>query len=404
MEFIKDEMLLNDGMIKKFVDGNGIFYQRVKISDNIEREEETGFLYCYNSILGHIGVQAYNGWEVDMRDKKVVYVRREAKDVFDEDSMRSIEGKPVTLHHPDEMVDSKNFQRYAKGFIKNVRRDGDNIVGDLVIHDESTIQKVLSGELKDLSLGYQAKLVPVGDGTLKQTDIVVNHLAVVGEGRAENARIVDAKPDNFSEEKGRNFMGLFKKPKVTVEIDFNEEAETETLQELFDKAEEVKEENVEDSKEEKEDKDLVSDEDKDKEDKEELKDSEDETKEEGETKEMKDFSYFMAKYDEVKKMPKGDFRDKAFESYNAECKELFGVELPTIVDEPKKNILDESVGLADNTKVEEQPQTKPLIADAQAEERWFKDLYRSMDKKENAQKYASMSYHDVIDMIEGRRK
>lgn len=69
-EMLKDEMLLNDGMIKKFVDGNGIFYQRVKISDNIEREEETGFLYCYNSILGHIGVQAYNGWEVDMRDKK----------------------------------------------------------------------------------------------------------------------------------------------------------------------------------------------------------------------------------------------------------------------------------------------------------------------------------------------
>ena len=398
-------MLLNDGMIKKFVDGNGIFYQRVKISDNIEREEETGFLYCYNSILGHVGVQAYNGWEVDMKDQKVVYVRREANDVFDEDSMRSIEGKPVTLHHPDEMVDSKNFQKYAKGFIKNVRRSGDNIVGDLVIHDESTIQKVLSGELKDLSLGYQAKLVPVGDGTLKQTDIVVNHLAVVGEGRAENARIVDAKPDNFSEEKGRNFMGLFKKPKVTVEIDFNEEAEAnqepKTLQELFDKAEEVKEDIVEDSKEEEiEEKDLVTDEDKDKEDKEELKDSE----EEGETKEMKDFSYFMAKYDEVKKMPKGDFRDKAFESYNAECKELLGVELPTIVDEPKKSILDESVGLAENTKVEEQPQTRPLIADAQAEERWFKDLYRSMDKKENASKYASMTYHDVIDMLEGRRK
>lgn len=404
MEFIKDkmlkdEMLLNDGMIKKFVDGNGIFYQRVKISDNIEREEETGFLYCYNSILGHVGVQAYNGWEVDMKDQKVVYVRREANDVFDEDSMRSIEGKPVTLHHPDEMVDSKNFQRYAKGFIKNVRREGDNIVGDLVIHDESTIQKVLSGELKDLSLGYQAKLVPVGDGTLKQTDIVVNHLAVVGEGRAENARIVDAKPDNFSEEKGNKFMGLFKKPKVTVEIDFNEEAEPETLQELFDKAEEVKEDIVEDSKEEEIE---VADEDKE-------KDLEDEDKEEteskeGEKKDMKDFSYFMAKYDEVKKMPKGDFRDKAFETYNAECKETLGVELPTIVDEPKKNILDQSVGLAENTKVEEQPQTRPLVADAQAEERWFKDLYRSMDKKENAQKYASMSYHDVIDMLEGRRK
>ncbi|MFA6887296.1 MAG: DUF2213 domain-containing protein [Fermentimonas sp.] len=413
---LKDEMLLNDGMIKKFVDGNGIFYQRVKISDNIEREEETGFLYCYNSILGHVGVQAYNGWEVDMKDQKVVYVRREANDVFDEDSMRSIEGKPVTLHHPDEMVDSKNFQRYAKGFIKNVRREGDNIIGDLVIHDESTIQKVLSGELKDLSLGYQAKLVPVGDGTLKQTDIVVNHLAVVGEGRAENARIVDAKPDNFSEEKGNKFMGLFKKPKVTVEIDFNEEAEPETLQELFDKAEEVKEDIVEDSKEEEIE---VADEDKEKDlDEQEAMKSrgilksrlkEDEDKEEteskeGEKKDMKDFSYFMAKYDEVKKMPKGEFRDKAFETYNAECKETLGVELPTIVDEPKKNILDQSVGLAENTKVEEQPQTRPLVADAQAEERWFKDLYRSMDKKENAQKYASMSYHDVIDMLEGRRK
>ncbi|MFX6118981.1 hypothetical protein ABTE85_22205, partial [Acinetobacter baumannii] len=32
-------------------------------------------------------------------------------------------------------------------------------------------------------------------------------------------------------------MGLFKKPKVTVQIDFNEEAEAETLQELFDNEE-----------------------------------------------------------------------------------------------------------------------------------------------------------------------
>lgn len=391
---IKDEMLLNDGMIKKFVDGKGVFYQRVRISDNIEREEETGFLYCYNSILGHVGVQAYNGWEVDMKDKKVVYVRREAQDVFDEDSMRSIEGKPVTLHHPDEMVDSKNFMKYAKGFIRNVRRDGDNIVGDLIIHDESTIQKVLSGELKDLSLGYQAKLVPVGDGTLKQTDIVVNHLAVVGEGRAENARIMDAMPNDFSEEKEGKRMGLFKKPKVTVQIDFNEEAEAETLQELFDN-EEVKEKEVK-KVEDEEEKELTDAE----EDKEDL---EDEASEEGEKKDMKDFSYFMAKYDEVKKMPKGDFRDKAFESYNVECKELLGVELPSIVDEPKKNILDQSVGLAENTKVEEQPQTKPLIADAQAEERWFSNLYRSMDKKENASKYASMTYHDVIDMLEGRK-
>jgi hypothetical protein len=120
-------------MSEKFLDAGGLFYQRVKISDNMETEKETGFLYCKNSILGHVGVQQYNGVEVGMDEYGVVDVVREAEDVFDEDSLASMDGKPITLYHPDEMVTSENFKKYAVGFIKNVHRENNYIMGDLVI-------------------------------------------------------------------------------------------------------------------------------------------------------------------------------------------------------------------------------------------------------------------------------
>lgn len=325
-----------DELLKVFIDGKGTFYQRVKLSNNIEKEPDTGYLYCKNAILGHVGVQAYNGYEVGITDQKVVYVRREEQDVFDEDSMNSIKGKPVTLNHPDEMVNSKNFKDYVVGFIDEVWRDGDNIVGVIVIQDEKAIQAVEQGELKDLSLGYTAKLVPIADGQFKQENIVINHLAIVSAGRAKNARIVD----------------------------------NETVQET----QTTNEENSEVIK-------------------------------EGETKVMKTFIDFMNEFKVIDAMPKSEFRDKAYETLNVECKEVLKVDLPALsVVQIKDSAIEKSVGLKD-TKEEEQPQQpKVLKIYAQDEEAYFKKLYRSMDNVENARKYAKMSYMDVIEELEGRKK
>ena len=341
-----------DEVIKSFIDKNGMFYQKIRISDNIETEKETGYLYCKNSVLGHIGKQAYNGYEVGIIDKKVVYVNREAQDVFDEDSLASIKGKPVTLNHPDEMVNSQNFKKYVIGFIDDVRRDGNNIVGDIVINDMEAIEKVLSGELKDLSLGYTAKLVPTGDGELKQTDIVINHLALVSEGRAVNARITDEQT-------------VVEETTVVEQTIINEEKPIIVQDAVVEK--------------------II---------------------ENGDTNKLKTFKEFMAELKEVQLMPKSDFRDKAYQALNVECKEALQVDLPELdpVVIVKDSVIEKSVGLADNQTQEEAPKPKVAVLDAQGEERWFSHLYRSMENKETAKKYANYSYHDVIDMLEGRNK
>jgi len=372
-------------MSEKFLDAGGLFYQRVKISDNMETEKETGFLYCKNSILGHVGVQQYNGVEVGMDEYGIVDVVREPEDVFDEDSLASMDGKPITLYHPDEMVTSENFKKYAVGFIKNVHRQNDYIVGDLVINDMEAIEKVVSGEIKDLSLGYQAKLVPTGDGRLKQKNIVINHLAIVPEGRAEFARIVD---ENTIKQKGEQTnMGLFSKKE---EETMKQDAEMEQVEEMEDE-ETMTEEVVEDM-------DKV----------EEMEDQEGDLEKEKES-EMKDLNYFANKYNQIKDMPQSEFRTKAYDALNTQCKDALGIDLPILdVKTVKKSVIEKSVGLADNLTVETQESSKKEPAlDAKVEEQFFDRLYRSFDYKssnpsqgkENAKKYGDMTYRDVIDMI-----
>lgn len=384
-------------ILKQFLDGNGLFYSRIKISDNIEQEEETGFLFCKNAILGHVGTQTYNGYEVGMTDQKVVHVVREEKDVFDEDSIASFDGKPITIYHPEVMVDSKNFKDYAVGHIKNVRRDGDNLVGDLVIQTQDAIDKVLSGELKDLSLGYTAKLVPLADGTLKQEDIVINHLALVEEGRAINARIVDnqtvvvgddeislndgdgeATPINDGKHTTQRMT--IENVKNTYDDETGEETTERDIKEIIKHThsyEDMKQEYLDSIQ--KENKDI----------------------EKGELQMEKNFKYFVDELKVVQTMKKSEFRDKMYEALNAECKETLGVELPSL-DEVvvKDEAIEKSVGFADNLSVKDEKEEKPLIGAYAQEERYIANLYRKFDDKETARKYSSMTYHDVIEMLE----
>ena len=50
---------------------------------------------------------------------------------------------------------------------------------------------IVNKDIKELSLGYDTRYELDGENELKQTQIIVNHLALVERGRAGNARIVD---------------------------------------------------------------------------------------------------------------------------------------------------------------------------------------------------------------------
>lgn len=191
-----------DGDIKQF-------YFTTKLSDNIE-VLPNGYLRCNSVIMGRTGTQQYSTKELGIQtsDGKnyIVNVNRHEEDVFHPDTLKSIEGMSVTIGHPKDdkgnvmFVTTKNVDNLSVGTILNVRREGDNLVGDIVIDDERAIEMVVNKEVRELSLGYDTKYELDGEEALKQTNIIVNHLAIVEKGRAGNARIVDEA--NLELEKG----------------------------------------------------------------------------------------------------------------------------------------------------------------------------------------------------------
>jgi hypothetical protein len=72
--------------------------------------------------------------------------------------------------------------------------DGEkSLIGDIIITDATLAQKVLDGQLREVSLGYSCEYVPNGDGTWDQRKLRTNHCALVPDGRAgEHVRIYDA--------------------------------------------------------------------------------------------------------------------------------------------------------------------------------------------------------------------
>lgn len=117
---------------------------------------------------------------------------RRAEDVFHADSLASYRNKPVTKDHPGK-VNASNVREYQIGTVTTVgRQDGDNVVSDIVIHDPRVIKQ---DGWKELSVGYSVDLDETpGEYNGErydaiQTNIRVNHLAVVPAGRAGNARL-----------------------------------------------------------------------------------------------------------------------------------------------------------------------------------------------------------------------
>ena len=79
------------------------------------RKHRDGYLTC-EARVARVGTQRYRGYEVGLPDRGHVVLYRPPEEVFSRDSMRSMANKPVTLTHPNQMVNSKTWGRVAKGF------------------------------------------------------------------------------------------------------------------------------------------------------------------------------------------------------------------------------------------------------------------------------------------------
>lgn len=155
------------------------------------------------SRVARTGIQEYYASEVGLIDgdpSRVVNVYRPEDEVFHLDALHSIAGRPVTVEHPADMVDSTNWKRLAVGMIGgDVMRDGDFIRVPMMVMDQDAIRQIDAGKV-ELSMGYTAELdfTPGTTPDGKHYDAVQrkirgNHLAIVDTARGgSQLRVIDS--------------------------------------------------------------------------------------------------------------------------------------------------------------------------------------------------------------------
>lgn len=209
-----------------------IAYYGSQISPHLVDTPE-GFLICKDVPIARTGPQDYLARELmlDGDPDRVITVQRYPEDVFEDATLASLEGKPVTDGHPPENVGPENYAAYTKGHVQNVRRDGEYIVADLYINDANLANEVRNNVKREVSCGYLCNYVPDGTG-YKQSRIRGNHVAVVPKGRAGAAvAIKDAAPEA---EKGRKTIMNYWKTFLAAFAGAAKDAEPEELDKMVE--------------------------------------------------------------------------------------------------------------------------------------------------------------------------
>lgn len=124
-------------------------------------------------------------------------IRRELRfpeHVFAKESLKTYKGKPIIITHEAGAVNKDNVDREQIGTILSEGyQDDEDVRAEIIIHDTDAMKAC---GLKELSLGYNLDLIEE-PGTWNgqpydaiQTNIVINHLALVALARAgEQARL-----------------------------------------------------------------------------------------------------------------------------------------------------------------------------------------------------------------------
>lgn len=126
---------------------------------------------------------------------------RTPEEVFKKSAIDSFRGLAVTDGH-QAFVTAANWRQFAVGHISDdVRREGDFLIASVVVKDSSTLARIDSGELQEISMGYSVTPDPTPGVTSEgqhydsvQRDILGNHAALGPSnwGRAGNSvRLLD---------------------------------------------------------------------------------------------------------------------------------------------------------------------------------------------------------------------
>ncbi|TNV22838.1 DUF2213 domain-containing protein [Buttiauxella sp. B2] len=162
----------------------------------------------YMSVPGRVarsGIQQYSAAELGLVDRPpdtLINVYRPPEEVFKAGSLASYDNADITVHHPDDFVDSSTFKDVSVGHATSTgRQSGEYVVVDMLIKAQDAIDAVNAGTA-ELSAGYSSEYLPqtgiAPDGTpyeFIQTDITINHIALCDSARAGRmARLFDSTP------------------------------------------------------------------------------------------------------------------------------------------------------------------------------------------------------------------
>lgn len=131
--------------------------------------------------LARTGVQDYT-----YSDGRKVREHRPADQVFSQASLDTFKGLAVTVQHPNAKVNPSNWKTVSIGHVgEDVRQEGNLVAASLYIKDADTIARIQSGELVEISNGYECKMLATPgrndageEYDAIQTEIVGNHVAI----------------------------------------------------------------------------------------------------------------------------------------------------------------------------------------------------------------------------------
>ena len=188
-------------------------YLATRISPHLARTAD-GFLIARDVVVARSGPLEYLASELDLPGgAQRVTVWRPPEEITNRRFLASCEGATVTDQHPGRFVDPGNYQVYARGHMQNARvgpmdaNGNATAIADLFINDDGLAQRVETGAVRDVSIGYNLDVVKDEIGRWSQVNLRVNHVAVVPVGRAGSTRIMDAAPGRGLTELAALYLG-----------------------------------------------------------------------------------------------------------------------------------------------------------------------------------------------------
>ena len=161
----------------KFTDNTA----QVKTQRTITKD---GFLVV-PATISKVCVFDYLATELGLKEEGIKKVARTEKSLFSDETIKSFENATLTVGHPKDGVNAKNWKQLSVGVVRNVKRVGDELTAEAWIYDESAIKTVQENGVEQLSCGYDCDIKPstVQDADFEMSPMIGNHVAIVAKGR-----------------------------------------------------------------------------------------------------------------------------------------------------------------------------------------------------------------------------